>query len=79
MVVWDLSRRCVVAVGRTQYRALAAAWLTATPQPEFVTAGHDGLMLWTILEDCMEQRLLPLAGELGQVGRAWGLGQWADW
>ncbi|GAX72875.1 hypothetical protein CEUSTIGMA_g330.t1 [Chlamydomonas eustigma] len=65
VVVWDLldlnaaggSGR-LVAVGRTREITLSVAWLPQRPLPQYVTAGGDGLLLWTLRADCLE--LMPL-------------------
>lgn len=60
VVVWDLSTGQAAAIGRTRHQALAAAWLLGTATPKFVTAGGDGLLLWSLRDDCMEQSVVAL-------------------
>lgn len=64
-----------MAVGRTRQPSTFAAWMPNPVQaesdhqhppsvpPRFVTAGGDGLLLWTLLPTCLEQTCVALGPE----------------
>ena len=70
VVVWDLTggdgtlgsgtEATMVSVGRTKGPVVALAWLPLRPLPQFVTAGADGLLLWTLRADCLELTAVDL-------------------
>ncbi|KAG2423007.1 hypothetical protein HXX76_015605 [Chlamydomonas incerta] len=61
VVVWDVAAGLLVAAGRTEQPALTAAWLWGGHNPAFATAGADGLLLWTLQDNFLEQRTVPLS------------------
>ncbi|MEW5300015.1 MAG: hypothetical protein WDW36_002979 [Sanguina aurantia] len=74
VVVWDLVTSEAVAVGRISQRGVAVAWLLQGPSgldpvtqspgrslPRFVSAGDEGLLLWTLHDSYLEQQALPLS------------------
>ena len=70
VVVWDLTggdgalgsgaEATMVSVGRTKGPVVALAWLPLRSLPQFVTAGADGLLLWTLRADCLELTAVDL-------------------
>jgi hypothetical protein len=40
----------------------AVAWLPPAPEPQFLTAGSDGLLAWVLRPEYLEQRALTLMG-----------------
>ncbi|KAG2447660.1 hypothetical protein HYH02_007576 [Chlamydomonas schloesseri] len=61
VVVWDVAAGLLVAAGRTEQSPLTAAWLWGGHNPAFATAGADGLLLWTLQDNFLEQRSVPLS------------------
>ena len=51
---------CMVSVGRTKGTVSSLAWLPSRPLPQFLTAGADGLLLWTLRADCLEMAEVEL-------------------
>jgi hypothetical protein len=59
-VIWDVLRGEAVAVGRTDKPLHAVAWRHGAVQPEFVTVGGDGALLWTLEPTHLAQRGLSI-------------------
>ncbi|KAF8065716.1 WDR90 [Scenedesmus sp. PABB004] len=62
VVVWDLGSGQPAAMGRTQTAVAAVAWLPWRGTPTFLSAGQDGLLLWSLQPRFLEQRSVVVPG-----------------
>ncbi len=57
-----------MAVGRSRGPIASVGWLPLRPLPQFVSAGADGLLVWTLKADCLEMAAVALTLAEHQVG-----------
>ncbi|KAI8472679.1 MAG: hypothetical protein J3K34DRAFT_519551 [Monoraphidium minutum] len=62
LVLWDLEEGEPAALGKTQGEIKGLAWLPHRALPQLLTAGADGLLLWSLQPEFLEQRALTLPG-----------------